>query len=105
MKFLPFLEQLVFRLLISGIGYAAVDRANFRAFGFVEPADAFGAFCGIDNINGFALFNSLVLTFRLTGAATYTVISYLVCHPSGTSNSILMIKQKFLQYATRFRTG
>jgi len=85
MKFLPFLQKLVFGLFVSWIRYAAVYRAYFGALGFVEPADALGAFGGIDNINGLALFNSLVLALRLTRTATDTVIGYLVSHPFGTS--------------------
>jgi hypothetical protein len=91
MKFLPLFQQLVFRLFKGGIGHAAVDRAYFGALGFVEPADALGAFGGIDNINGLALFNSLVLALRLTRTATDTVIGYLVSHPFGTSNSVLIM--------------
>jgi len=92
MKLLPLLKQLVLGFLMCGISYAAVDRAYFGALGFVEPSDALGAFSGIDNIDGFTLFNSLVLAFRFARTATYTVISNLVSHPYGTSNSILMIK-------------
>jgi len=103
MKFLPFFQELVFALLLGGVGYAAVYRAYFGALGFVEPADALGAFGGIDNINGLALFNSLVLALRLTRTATDTVIGYLVSHPFGTSNNVLNdLRLKRRKHATRF---
>jgi len=106
MKFLPFFQELVFALFVGGIGYAAVNRAYFGALGFIEPADAFCALGRIDNVNGLAFFNSLVLALSFTRTATDTVIGYFISHPYGTSNNVLNdIRQKCCKYATRFPPG
>jgi hypothetical protein len=65
---------------VSFIGDAAVHRAHLYALGFIKPADALGAFGRVDFISGIAFFNSLVFAFRLAGAATDTIIRYLVSH-------------------------
>jgi hypothetical protein len=91
MNLLPLFKELILGLLLRGIGHAAVHWAYLGAFGFVEPAYAFGTLGGLDIIDGLSLFNRLVLALCFTCTAADTIVSYLVSHYYGTSNIVLMI--------------
>jgi len=93
-QLLPFFQKLILRLFVGRIGHAAVNRAYLCALGFFEPADTFGTFGGLDIIDSFSLFNSLVLALSFTCTAADTIVSYLVSHSYGTSNSVLIIEDK-----------
>jgi len=53
MKQMGSVNERGFRFLIGGIGDAAIDRTNRRAFLALKKADAFGAFLRHDVINIF----------------------------------------------------
>jgi hypothetical protein len=84
-QFLPFIQQLVLAFFMVGVGNATVHRANFDAFGLIEPADTFGAFGRVYFINRCSLFNSFVLAFCFAGAAADAVIGYYKSHFPETS--------------------
>jgi hypothetical protein len=77
---LPLLQELFFALFMSGIGYAAIHRADFGALGLGEPAHALSAFAVVYDVDRVSFFDSLILAFRLAGAATDAIIGDLVCH-------------------------
>jgi len=69
----PFLQQLLFALLVFRVRYTGVYRANLGALRRFKVADAFSAPLSIYNVNVFSLRDSLILALRCTGSTAYTV--------------------------------
>jgi hypothetical protein len=78
---------LLFGLLVFWVGNATViNGAYCCAPGGLIVSDAFGAFVGVDHINGLALTDGLVyVALRLTGPTTDAIVGDLVRHSFGTS--------------------
>jgi hypothetical protein len=80
MQLLPFFKQLLFTFF--GVLYDRfINGTNLNAFGFVIVAHALGTLVGVDYIGGITFTYGVIdIALSFTGAATYALIGYFVCH-------------------------
>jgi len=65
---------------VGRVNNASIHRANLNTFGGFKPANTFGAFGRINNVDFFTLSYGLILAFWFAGTTTNALLSDFVCH-------------------------